>query len=178
MANVLHKFVSNTKISPSQVNENFEFLKEDITTVSESINPKVTSIKETILSDVQTVKESLEESIQGLDELPHIIKVSDKSILPNFYIIYSNGLCYQGGIGSNSKVTVSLLIPYKDTNYTILASPRNGTLNNGSGSYNVYMTINDITENGFYYSFTGGNLKNVSWETKGYINLDEVLDEL
>lgn len=60
MASVLHKFVSNTKILPSQVNENFEFLQKDITDVSESVVSKLSSTKENILSDVQTVKESLE----------------------------------------------------------------------------------------------------------------------
>lgn len=60
MASVLNKFEEKTKILASKVNENFEFLQNDIGVLGESIDSKLSSTKESILSDIQTVKESLE----------------------------------------------------------------------------------------------------------------------
>lgn len=60
MASVLNKFEEKTKILASKVNQNFEMLQSDISTLDEEIDFKLNSTKESILSDVETVKSSLE----------------------------------------------------------------------------------------------------------------------
>lgn len=181
MASVLHKFEEKTKILASKVNENFEFLQEDIATLTDSVDSKLSSNKESILSDIETVKTSLEESLQGLEDLPHIIKVSDKSILPDFYMIYSNGLCYQSGsVTVSTSLELELLIPYLDTNYNASASTTqwrwedsNGTITGKTNSTIKFKALRwrdaDATTN---TSLT------FDWHTLGYINLEELEDEL
>lgn len=182
MASVLNKFEEKTKILASKVNENFEFLQKDIATVNESIAPMVTNIKETILADVQTVKESLEESLQGLENLPHIIKVSEKSLLPSWYIVYSNGWCEQGGhVNTNGTSPISFLIPYLDTNYTAICA---------ATEYRAYAcnaVIQQKTTTGLDFHcirWTGGETTDpktaldVDWHTRGYIDLEEFKNEL
>lgn len=127
-----------------------------------------------IKKDIAELDKKIDEEVQKAndkfeadDKLPHIIETYCNETTATWYKKYSNGWVEQGGVTTNSKITITFPVPFKDTNYTVLASPRNGTLNNGSGSYNVYMTINSLSKKSFYCSYTGGNLKNISWEAKG-----------
>lgn len=180
MASVLHKFEELTKILPSQINENFEFLQEDITTLSESVDSKLSSTKESILGDIEVVKSSLKESIQGLDELPHIIKVSDKSLLPSWYRIYSDGWCEQGGSGktdSAGNARVNLFYNYLSVNqFNALVAPTQWIFadsNVSVGAKNLsYIDIYGMT---WTNATTGrGVAITFDWKTSGYINLEEI----
>ncbi|MBR5012839.1 MAG: hypothetical protein IKY15_02755 [Clostridia bacterium] len=87
MASILNKFEEKTKILASKVNQNFEFLQEDIATLTDSVDSKLSSNKESILDDIQTVKESLESgklntSLDNLDTAA-FEKITN-SLMPNY----------------------------------------------------------------------------------------------
>lgn len=86
----------------------------------------------------------------------------------DWYFVYSNGWCVQGGIASNS-VTITLRKPYIDTNYGIIFSPRNGAV--GGGSKYWGMECSNITTAGFKAVISGGDhsVPNMTWKTYGYI---------
>lgn len=181
MASVLNKFEEKTKILASKVNQNFEMLQTDIRTLDEAIDSKLSNTKENILSDIETVKESLEENLQGLEDLPHIIKVSDKSILPDFYMIYSNGLCLQGGsVTVPASLELKLLIPYLDTKYNASASTTKWEWedSNGTITAKTKSTISFKALRWHTASATANTTLTFDWHALGYINLEEVLNEL
>ena len=86
------------------------------------------------------------------------------------YIVYSNGLCEQWGATTNSgtsSATVTLIKPYKDTNYNVLATKNSsdGKNPNNAASWN----INTKTVSSFLYSQGDSNGKGCNWRTIGYI---------
>lgn len=91
-------------------------------------------------------------------ETPVIVEVSDKSLLPSWYVIYSNGWCEQGGrlSVSTSTTTITLLKSYIDTNYNISMTGSVG-----------YPWVTSRTVNSFVAD-TSANAT-VDWKTKGYI---------
>ena len=100
---------------------------------------------------------------------PYIVDISDKSLLPSWYKVYSNGWCEQGGLCTYvaSTATVSLLKPYQTSSYCVTLTDYDkndtGGLAASSGlAYkgSTYFTISTTTE-------TDGG---IFWETKGYIS--------
>ena len=93
----------------------------------------------------------------------------------NWYTLYNDGWCEQGGLnnttGSGTLATVTLLKPYRDTNYFVTRTNLNGT---GNGPYaNFTGGIQSRTEVGFTFIVdTAGTYCNGTlWEAKGYTTL-------
>lgn len=96
------------------------------------------------------------------DTKPYIVEVSDKSILPSWYRVYSDGWCEQGGYCSAS-MDVTFLKPFIDANYSLV-----GGLIPGVSSENYeHMNFKNQTATGFTFS-TYDQYK-VKWVASGYI---------
>lgn len=113
--------------------------------------------------------------ISNMVEVPTIVEVSDKSLMPSWYIVYSNGWCEQGGIGTATKATsetqtITLLKAYKDTNYSIQISALL-TADNITQLY--FQTVSKNTNNFKAKSTYSGNAYNgtvsPNWYACGYI---------
>lgn len=92
----------------------------------------------------------------------------------NFYRIYSDGWCEQGGFfyqPANAPGTINLLLPYKDVNYRISAIEYNSggavlSITSGSKSEEKFALQNKQAAS---YGFS------CDWLCFGYVNLSEVL---
>ena len=97
---------------------------------------------------------------------PYIIEVSDKSLLPSWYRVYSDGWCEQGGVQASSTtgaVTISFLKPYIDLNYIILKNyGSSGTTNMSERAVSFYSKTE--TSATTYNMMAGAN-----WYSCGYI---------
>ena len=108
------------------------------------------------------------------DEFPYIIEVSDKTLMPSWYRIYSDGWCEQGGltstIGKKGSSTISLLKQYTDTNYNVVYGELSGTNKDDN------ITIKNLTVDSFqiYVGDAGSNdgtwKTSALWRAAGYIN--------
>ena len=85
----------------------------------------------------------------------------------NWYRVWSDGWCEQGGVvtAPSSAQKGDFLIPFIDTNYTIVASPRYT-----SGSFwQTPAMIGPYSESQFYYGAYNGSTSNyMSWTACGY----------
>lgn len=99
---------------------------------------------------------------------PYVVEVSDKSLLPSWYRIYSDGWCEQGcrevEYGSTAK-TITYLIPFSSLPSLIVRPFKNS-----------YDTSN-VTRRNFGYEDTvegftvrAGETTLLGWEAKGYIS--------
>ena len=70
----------------------------------------------------------------------------------NWYRVYPDGWCEQGGVGAVG--TINLLKPYKDTNYTVIIAPFSST--------HAYISATNTTA----FTLAGAGCR---WEAKGYI---------
>lgn len=104
---------------------------------------------------------------------PYIVEVSDKSILPSWYRVWSDGWCEQGGhLGTESatKYTVSFLKEFVDTNYSLVATDSTGVnTNSDTSGATAAIYLGSYTTSSFYVSIDGGR-QNSSWVAKGYIS--------
>lgn len=92
---------------------------------------------------------------------PYIVEVSDKSLFPSWYRVYSDGWCEQGGQVAAKVTSVTLLKGYETTDYIVNTS----TINYGGGDAAIGTASRTTT------SFTLTSSTYVrSWEAKGYIN--------
>lgn len=180
MASELYIFEQGTPARASEVNKNFELVEKSVTDLKTVLEAKVesdiSSAKTSLLEDIQAVNDKT----NSLGDLPHIIRVSDTSLLPSFYRIWSDGWCEQGGSVTIKSTWLDLLIPYKDTNFNAMC------VNTDAKAYAPNATI-DGKETGrikFYcLRWTGGETTDpntslaVDWKTSGYINLEELENE-
>ena len=102
------------------------------------------------------------------DTKPYIIEVSDKSLLPSWYIVYSNGWCEQGSINnSDSELsgtqTVTFMKEFVDTNYLI--SKVNLSSGTGTPSARASTFYNKTTMTAQTYLIHSGG----GWFARGYI---------
>lgn len=91
----------------------------------------------------------------------------------NWYRIYSDGWCEQGGVspsaGDGSTNTITLLKSYKDTNYSILFAQNAGV----EGSYTNGCTAKNKTTNSFVLVYRTGGTASFYWNTCGYIDISD-----
>lgn len=96
--------------------------------------------------------------------VPHIVEVSDKSILPSWYRVWSDGWCEQGGrtILGQGLVTVNLLKPFENLDYSVVVAG----LWDGGNSANAWDYVRNQTTATFdIYQQEKGCI----WEAKGYL---------
>ena len=100
------------------------------------------------------------------DTKPYILEVSDKSLLPSWYRVWSNGWCEQGSVNASDlsgTYTVTFMKEFADTDYLISKiNCSNGTGNPSLRSDTFYNKTTTTAQT--YIIHTGGG-----WEAKGYI---------
>lgn len=97
-------------------------------------------------------------------------EVSDKSLMPSWYVVYNDGWCEQGGIivgsGNGSRITLSFLKPYVNTNVYFnnkILSPYTG---NVTGQYEYLQNLTTTTVN----IWGGANGDITYWYSSGYVS--------
>ncbi len=110
-------------------------------------------------------------NISGLSEIHSLSIWAQAYITKSYvngtsgYIVYSNGFCEQWGRTGASAQTVSLLIPHRDVNFSVVASSRGGAATHTAGNPSV-----NIVSNGSITVINNTNDYNSAfWQTKGYI---------
>lgn len=119
------------------------------------------------LIDAGRIGENLANKLDTPPRYP--VKISDKSLMPSWYVVYNDGWCEQGGVSKSATTgaaTVSLLKPYKSVNYTRLLTIGDRL---DSAQWAIYPTNRTTTSFGAYSPVTGYELS-FDWETKGYIS--------
>ena len=126
-------------------------------------NSEITSVT-TIPYDSKTV------TIVNQSHNAHIIETYQNE--HSWYRIWSDGFVEQGGIvqsmGVKSARTITLLKPYKDTNYSVIASFRSGTTGswgNTMGAYPVNNTQIRIVQGWYGDTIT----VHIQWRACGYL---------
>lgn len=120
------------------------------------------------LIDAGRIGENLANKLDTPPRYP--VEISDKSLMPSWYVVYSDGWCEQGGIAiipPTANLTVQLLKPYKDIGYTRLMTI--GDRSDGA-QWAIYPTSPKTTSTfGAFSSLSGYNV-GFDWEAKGYIS--------
>ncbi len=98
---------------------------------------------------------------------PYLVEVSDKSILPSWYRVWSDGWCEQGSCletTSTGTVTINLLKDFVNTNYGIqLTESHTATIMDAR-------TVNKTNKTtSSFQIFRGTTAIPIYWEAKGYI---------
>ena len=122
------------------------------------------------LIDAGRIGEQLANKQDKLSRYP--IEISDKSLMPSWYVVYNDGWCEQGGYVSGQDQTISFLKVYRDTNYYINVSPK-ATDGGYPATYETYFSR--VTTTSFYIAHQGtsggtGSALGYAWETAGYIS--------
>lgn len=113
--------------------------------------------------------------ISNMVEVPTIIEISDPSLMPSWYRVYSDGWCEQGGINIGNDAwglaTVTLLKPYKDNNYTISIGSETQTNSDFTNANSTSIRAVTMAQyiNKTTASFGIQTKYNVDWVAKGYI---------
>jgi hypothetical protein len=102
------------------------------------------------------------------------VEISDKSLMPSWYVVYNDGWCEQGGhlpqlAANNNDFPVTFLKPYKDLNYWLGTSKQ---IIPDLGSTTFAMAYTFYTRNRTSTGFTTDLDNNVAceWEAKGYVS--------
>lgn len=94
---------------------------------------------------------------------PYIVEVSDKSLLPSWYRVWSNGWCEQGGYIAAKTTEFSYLFPFVSTEYSLIVN-----FAESSGTANA--VIKNVAPFKTNSGFTIGSSDHLRvWEAKGYI---------
>lgn len=128
-----------------------------------------TSAKTDIEVDIDNVITDLNNKvdISNMVEVPTIIEISDPSLMPSWYRVWSDGWCEQGGIATGSKPTVTFIKPFINTNYYI-----NWIFQDNTNTANLqfqYQSVNSKTSSSAVIHNSGGTSFTMMWEAKGYI---------
>ena len=126
-------------------------------------NSEITSVT-TIPYDSKTV------TIVNQSHNAHIIETYQNE--HSWYRIWSDGFVEQGGIvesmGVKSTRTITLLKPYKDTNYSVIASFRSGTTGSWGNTMGAYPVSN--TQIRVVQGWYGDTIKvHIQWRACGYL---------
>lgn len=107
-----------------------------------------------------------EEILGKVEEIPRIIETYRDGY--SWYRVYSDGWCEQGGLATTTisgDITITLLKPYKDLNYTISYTAQSEN--------NEYAKVgtSDITVSGFtaYWNGDSTTSRGIYWHTMGYM---------
>lgn len=112
------------------------------------------------LLDVAGVTAGLNTKISKAECPRYVVEVSDKSLLPSWYVVYNDGWCEQGGDNNVSELV--FLKEFADTNYIIFKNVYSNSSNAlSAGNSNFY----DKTTTGA----KTGSIKGC-WLAMGYIN--------
>ena len=109
-----------------------------------------------------------------------LVEVSDKSLLPSYYRVYSDGWCEQGGIitipsfTTNTNFTITFLKNFLNTNYTVYTQLSGLSVSNWAmvqGAMIGTRTNNNVL---IYLYSTSGNSSIAEhqriWKAEGYIS--------
>ena len=119
-----------------------------------------------LLSRMMARMSTLETKHNNLEGLPHVVETYSNGT--DWYRVYSDGWCEQGGYLSGNSVTVTLFKSYKDTNYQISCQWWGGK---STTFYPSDQFITSITVNGFATNGDANtNVKQRTWRTSGYIS--------
>ncbi len=106
----------------------------------------------------------------GGSNLRYPVEVSDKSLMPSWYVVYNDGWCEQGGIiagsGNGSRITLTFLKPYANTNVYFnskILSPYEGTV---TGQFEFLRDLTTTTIN----TWGGASGDIVCWHSSGYVS--------
>ena len=115
-----------------------------------------------LLSRMMARMSTLETKHNNLEGLPHVVETYSNGT--DWYRVYSDGWCIQGGRGNtaNSTTTITLFKEYKDTNYTVAAG------NNTSAAYASPCACNILNTKQIQLRSSG--TIQWMWQTEGYIN--------
>ena len=106
------------------------------------------------------------------NNIPHIVETYVNGT--SWYRVYSDGWCEQGGhwnSSSNSLQTITLLKPYKDTNYNVQVTVAHTGATYTSGAAPCYYSAAYKTVSSFQcYGYSDASLANKDWMACGYIN--------
>lgn len=104
----------------------------------------------------------------GGTNLRYPVEVSDKSLMPSWYVVYNDGWCEQGGIivgsGVGARIILTFLKPYIDTNIYFnskILSPYTG---NVTGQFEFLTNITSTSIN----TWGGASGDYVYWYSSGY----------
>ena len=116
-----------------------------------------------------------EEISNKLDTPPrYVVEVSDKSLMPSWYVVYNDGWCEQGGLYSftgshGATYLINLLKNFSNTDYTIL---RGGTYAIQTTALIGISVVSKATDN-FSIQYAsqngGGYAVDFYWQASGYI---------
>lgn len=104
-------------------------------------------------------------------EVPTIIEVSDPSLMPSWYRVYSDGWCEQGGkapLGNDGEYKVTFLKEFKDTDYSILKT-NNWFLDTTVSFKWINFWGKTTTQATTYNAVQANSGSGFSWEARGYI---------
>lgn len=103
----------------------------------------------------------------NLTECAVVVRVSDKSIAPSWYRIWSDGWCEQGGrLASATSQTVELLIEMSDINYCLTFGAY-GTTSTDTEGWDMTPGSSDYTTTSFRATSVSG--RNDNWKVEGYM---------
>lgn len=115
-----------------------------------------------LLSRMMARMSTLETKHNNLEGLPHVVETYSNGT--DWYRVYSDNWCEQGGCKSASSGTITYKKAFKDTNYTLVGGTIPGTM---SATYE-HVNLGSQTATSFYYTcYDGFALK---WYACGYIN--------
>lgn len=130
------------------------------------------TVQNSNLIDAGRIGENLANKLDTPPRYP--VEISDKSLMPSWYVVYNDGWCEQGGYlpqlaTRNDNFPVTFLKPYKDANYCLNTSKQIVT---SLPDTSILCAYSMYTKNRTSTSFTVSLDQNVAceWEAKGYIN--------
>lgn len=143
------------EINPTDLIQEWEAYQERVNAIIEAYQQQVISLREE-LNQVKSVRYVVETYQNGTD----------------WYVVYSDGWCEQGGhIGNASATSFTVVFhkEFRDTNISLMATQGLGTgtsTDTGGVAEGIYVT--NLTTTSFRISIASGR-QNSSWEAKGYI---------
>jgi len=185
MANFLINFAPGEKVKASETNSNNQYLLSLISDSAVKIQTFVEGQLNAMQSNLNSVQQTLQNSINSLTaNINSMVIQKYYQNGDNWYIKIkitdSLGFCFQGGLGPLATKNyqydnlITLLVPYRNTNYVVTGSAEFCQTAGDKGS--SWRVTNQTTTNfNLGYSFENGSSvrgqKRVRWVAMGFINL-------